>query len=70
MIVDLLYPIKWLLRSRIKRYKKELDLIIERSLSSGVKARQSGMTTHNANIVVRDFWLRIKYEQFIKRWKL
>ena len=69
-MIDLLYPIKWLLRGRVKRYEYELEQITYRDINRGVNARRSGFTYTNNAITIRDFWLRIKYERFIKRWKI
>lgn len=57
-------------KKRVERYERELNLITQRNKLSHLKARQIGMSNTNACYVTRDLWLTIKYNQFIKRWKI
>ena len=64
------YPIRYLLRHKVERYKIELEQIRWRQQHIKPKARRRGMTETVANFIVMDMYLSIKYERFIKRWSL
>jgi len=64
------YPIRYLLRHRVERYKVELEQIRWRQQHLKPKARRFGMTETVFSFMIRDMFLSIKYERFIKKWSL
>jgi hypothetical protein len=66
----LFYPIRYLLRHRVERYKVELEQIRWRQQHLKPKARRLGMTETFFSFMIRDMFLSIKYERFIKKWSL
>lgn len=64
------YPIRYLLRHKVEKYKNELIQIKWRQEHIKPKARRCGMTQTVFNFMMKDVFLSIKYERFIKRWSL
>ena len=64
------YPIRYLLRHKVERYKVELEQIRWRQQHLMAKGRRCGMTETVFNSMIKDVLLSIKYETFIKKWSL
>ena len=69
MLNYLLYPIKLLLRRKVRRYKSELAVLrAELKASSPRKHRREGMTEKIMMFEMVRAMKIMKYERFIKRW--
>ena len=55
---------------QVKRYKRLLEEIKSRRKVFLVKSRRIGMTETTTDLVIRDVYFQIKYENFIKKWAL
>lgn len=66
----LLYPIKLLLRNKVKKYKSLLPEMESLQKLLIVKSRGSGMTDSIATLGLKNNYLIFKYEQFINKWDI
>lgn len=68
--MDLLYPIKLLLRKKVARFKKLILEINNRKAYLLIKSRRKGQTETIANRLAIDLINEIKYMNFIRRWDI
>lgn len=66
----ILYPIRYLLRHKVYRYRTELKKINSRLFLSNMKARRKGRTTTDSYLFISDMILSIKYKRFINKWEI
>ena len=64
----LLYPIRWLLRHRVAKWRNELDNIMVGQMVRAAKSRRTGATMWTWQTQMRAFLRRDKLERLIKRW--
>jgi len=64
------YPIKYLLKNKVKKYKIKLDEIEWRQKHLKPKSRRCGMTLTIFLKTLTDIRLKYKYEKFIRKWEL
>ena len=66
----LLYPIRYLLRHRVKEYKGKLKRIKDCEPYVAARSRRNGMTNSVFYFVMKDSFLAQKYTKFIDKWSL
>lgn len=67
----LAYPLRYLLRHKVARYKKEIELINhELNEVHPMKFRRAGNTLFNTNNILNRSILLRKYESFVRNWEI
>jgi hypothetical protein len=64
------YPIRYLLRNKVKSYRVLLEEELELQRTTYPKLRQSGASYRIEAMLQRRMLLIMKYDKFIKKWSL
>ncbi len=64
------YPIRYVLKHKVDRYKRELEYLRFNQKHIKPKSRRSGMIEYTMDFVTGDIFLASKYENYINKWEI